>query len=94
VLIGVISCLEGVPAYPYIVWGIGLHGSPSRIQAQESYASTFRVVSFCSDKFYYCSSSPTTVRVVTTGVGRGLCPISYPKICTLCTQSRGPGSDT
>jgi hypothetical protein len=37
---------EGVPVRPYIVWGIGLHGSPSRVQAQESYLSISWVVSY------------------------------------------------
>jgi hypothetical protein len=38
--------LEGIPVRPYIVWGIGLYGSPSRVKAQESYSSTSRVVSY------------------------------------------------
>jgi hypothetical protein len=29
-----------------------------------------------------------------TVVGCGTCPTSYPVKCTLCAQSRGPGSDT
>jgi hypothetical protein len=33
------------------------------------------------------------VRVVTTNIGRGPCPIIYPRICTLYAQSRGSGSD-
>jgi hypothetical protein len=37
---------KGVPVHPYIVWGTGLHGCPSRIQALESYPSTSRVVSY------------------------------------------------
>jgi hypothetical protein len=40
----VISRLKGVPVRLYIVWGTRLHGSSSRIQAQKSYPSTFRVV--------------------------------------------------
>jgi hypothetical protein len=39
-------------------------------------------------------SSPTTLRVVITDVGRGLCPILYPKKSTPCAQSRVPGSDS
>jgi hypothetical protein len=39
-------------------------------------------------------SSPTTLRVVTINVERGLYPIPYPGECTLCAQSRGPGSNT
>jgi hypothetical protein len=39
-------------------------------------------------------SSSTTLRVVTTGVGRGPCPTPYPVRCRACAQSRGPGSDT
>jgi hypothetical protein len=35
------SASEGVPAHPYIVWGIELHGSPSQIQVQESYPGSF-----------------------------------------------------
>jgi hypothetical protein len=42
----VIVPLEGVLVRPYIVWGIGLHGSLSRVQAQESYPSTSQVVSY------------------------------------------------
>jgi hypothetical protein len=37
---------QGVPVRPYIVRGIGLHGNASRVQAQESYPSTIRVVSY------------------------------------------------
>jgi hypothetical protein len=37
---------EGVPIHPYIVRGTGLLGSPSRVQAKESYPSTFWVVSY------------------------------------------------
>jgi hypothetical protein len=29
----VISYLEGLPIHPYIVWGTGLYGSSSRVQA-------------------------------------------------------------
>jgi hypothetical protein len=46
--------------------------------------------------FGWFASVPTsfaTVRVVTIGVGCGPCPTPYPRICTPCAQSRGPGSD-
>jgi hypothetical protein len=39
-------------------------------------------------------TSPTMVRVVTTHVESGACPIPYPRICMPCAQSRGPGSDS
>jgi hypothetical protein len=38
-------------------------------------------------------TSSTPVRVVTTGVGYGPCPIPYSRICTPCAQSHGSGSD-
>jgi hypothetical protein len=38
-------------------------------------------------------SNPTTLRVVTTDVGHGQCPIPYPRKSMLCAQSRGPGSN-
>jgi hypothetical protein len=31
-------------------------------------------------------TSPTTLRAVTIDVGRGPCPIPYPRKCTLCAQ--------
>jgi hypothetical protein len=33
------------------------------------------------------------LRVVATDVEHGPCPIPYPRICTLCAQSRGAGSN-
>jgi hypothetical protein len=42
----VISCLEGVPVRPYIARRIGLHGSLSWVQAQESYPNTSRIISY------------------------------------------------
>jgi hypothetical protein len=44
-------------------------------------------------QFPYILTSPTPVGVVTTGVGHGPCPNAYPRKCTLCALSRGPGSD-
>jgi hypothetical protein len=39
-------------------------------------------------------SSPTALRLVTTGVGRGPCSTPYPVRCRPCAQSRVPGSDS
>jgi hypothetical protein len=44
-------------------------------------------------QFSSVSTSSTMVRVVTTDVGRGPCPIPYPGICTPYAQSRHSGSD-
>jgi hypothetical protein len=65
-----VYCLEGVPARPHIVLGIGLHGnsSPTRLLLRW---------------FSSVLTNPIPLRVVTTGVGCGPYPIPYSRICTL-----------
>jgi hypothetical protein len=83
----------GGPVRPYIVWGTGLHGSPSWIHALESYPEWF------SGSSILYPTSLTTVGAVLlatnsyTDVERGLCPIPYPRKSMPRAQSRVPGSD-
>jgi hypothetical protein len=80
----------GVPVYPYIVWGDRF--------IWELDTSLGVLPEYFSDSFLPCPtsftmSSSTTLRVVTTDVGRRPCPIPYPRRIMPLVQSRVPGSD-
>ena len=59
IALGVDDCLEGVPARPYISGGIGLHGSPSRVQLESYYNKT--------GSFLFTVANSTPIRVVYKG---------------------------